>query len=315
MLISVLDAATLGDDIDLSPLAAVGKLTVYPTTVPAELTERLAACEVAVVNKIKIGREALAGAPALRLVCVTATGYDNIDLAACREHGVAVCNVVGYSTESVVAVTVATVLSLATHLLQYRASVADGTYTAGGVANRLTPVYHELAGKTWGVLGYGNIGRRVADVARSLGCRVLAYKRTPEAGVEVADLDRICRESDILTVHLPLSSETRGLLGERELALMKKGAILVNEARGAVTDEAAVAKALLSGRLGGLGADVYSVEPMPEDHPFYPIRDRENVCLTPHMAWGALEARARCIREIAANIAAFLAGERRCRVD
>ena len=193
--------------------------------------------------------------------------------------------------------------------------MASGAYTASGVANRLTPVYHELRGKTWGIVGYGNIGAQVAAVARAMGCHVIAFSRSEKQGVENVTLDELCRRADVISVHLPLSEHTRGIIGEREIALMKKSAVLINVARGAVTDEAALAAAIAEGRLGGLGVDVYSVEPFPEEHPFYAIRHLPNVCLTPHMAWGAKEARERCLAEVAENIAAFARGERRNRVD
>ena len=244
---------------------------------------------------------------------MAATCFDNIDLEACRRHGVAVANVRGYSSESVAQVTVGLVLSLIIHLPAYCKATADGAYTHGGNANLLTPTYHEIAGMTWGVVGAGKIGSRVADVARALGCRVLTNRRTPD-GVSV-DLQTLLRESDIVTVHTPLTPETRGLIGADELAMMKDGAVLVNMARGAVTDEAAVAEAVMAGKLGALGCDVYSVEPFPERHPYYAIRDRENVLLTPHMSWGAYEARARCLEEMILNMRAFFAGEARNRVD
>lgn len=315
--IVVLDAGTLGDDLSLLPLEAEGEVTVYRTSPPETVRERIAGADAVILNKVKIGEAQLpdegapAGAPGI--ICVAATGFDNIDLEACRRHGVAVANVRGYSSESVMQVTVGLVLSLITHLPTYCAATADGSYTRGGNANMLSPSYHEIAGLTWGIVGAGKIGSRVADVARALGCRVLTNRRHPD-GVSV-DLETLLRESDIVTIHTPLTAETRGLIGEREIAMMKDGVILVNMARGAVTDEAAVAEAVKSGKIGALGCDVYSVEPFPESHPFYAIRDRENVLLTPHMSWGAYEARARCLSEMILNMRAFFAGEERNRVD
>ena len=315
MKIVVLDAATLGADISLTPLSALGELTVYQGTKPEELAARIADCDVTVQNKVRLDRDAFAAAKNLKIVAELATGYDNIDLAAAREHGVAVCNVPGYSTPSVVQLTMAMALSLATHLPAYRAHVASGAYSAEGVANKLTPVYHELAGKTWGVVGYGDIGRRVGEVARALGCRLLVCRKTPSAEEYCVDIDTLCRESDIISLHTPLSDSTRGLINRERLAMMKDGVILINVARGAVTDESAVADALLSGKLGGLGVDVYSREPFSEDHPFYALKDEPRVCLTPHMAWGSFEARTRCLATVAENIRAFYAGEHRNRVD
>ncbi len=314
MKLAVLDAATLGADLDLSPLSEVGDCRVYARTAPAEVAARLADCEVAVVNKVRLNEATLATAASLRLICLAATGYDNVDLAYCRARGIAVCNVVGYSTASVTQVTVATVLSLLTHLPAYAEYVGSGRYSAAEAANCVTPPYHELAGKTWGIYGYGNIGRAVARVAEALGCRVL-YARGRGDDRKAVSLDTLCRESDILTLHTPLTEATRGALDRVRLSLMKEGALLVNAARGAVTDEAAVAEAVLSGKLGGFGCDVYSSEPFTEAHPFFALLGHPNVCLTPHMAWGSVEARARCLSEIVANIRAFEAGDRRCRVD
>ena len=312
--IVVLDAGTLGDDLSLSPLEALGEVTVYRTSPPDTVRERICGADAVILNKVKLGEAQLPDAPqAPGIVCVAATGFDNIDLAACRARGVAVANVRGYSSDSVAQVTVGLVLALVCHLPQYCAATADGSYTREGNANRLIPAYHEVAGMTWGVVGAGKIGSRVADVARALGCRVLTNRRHPD-GVSV-DLDTLLRESDIVTVHTPLTSETCGLIGADEIAKMKDGALLVNMARGAVTDEAAVADAIRAGKLGGLGCDVFSVEPFSEDHPYFTIRNLENVLLTPHMSWGAYEARARCLDEMILNMKAFFSGEIRNRVD
>jgi glycerate dehydrogenase len=206
-------------------------------------------------------------------------------------------------------------LSLATHLPAYRAHVASGDYSSGGIANKLTPVYHELSGKTWGVVGYGDIGRGVGEVAKSLGCRLLVCRKTPSAEEYCVDIDTLCRESDIISLHTPLSESTRGLISRERIAGMKDGVMLINVARGAVTDEAALAEALLSGKIGALGIDVYSREPFPSDHPFYAVKDDPRVCMTPHMAWGSFEARTRCLETVADNIRAFYAGKRQNRVD
>ena len=238
-----------------------------------------------------------------------------MDLAYCRKNGIAVCNVSGYSTDSVAQLTVAMVLSLANRLPAFQHFVNSGAYTQSGKPNHLSPAFCELRGKTWGIYGYGNIGSQVAAVAEALGCRVLVCKRSPVEGRTVTDLDTLCSQSDILTLHVPLTDETRGSINRERLALMKPTAILVNVARGAVTDEHAVAEAVLNGRLGGLGVDVYSTEPFPAEHPFTQLLGMDNVCLTPHMAWGAYEARVRCLKEVAENIRAFNRGERRSRVD
>lgn len=315
MHITFLDAETLGNDLSTEAFRAFGEVTVYPNTAPHEVAAHAEGAEVLVLNKVRINESTLFDTSTLRLICITATGFDNVDLDFCRGRGIAVCNVVGYSTQCVAQVTVAMALSLITHLPAYTACVAGGEYTASGVANRLTPTYHEIAGKTWGIVGFGNIGRQVGAVAKALGCRVLVNKRTPVDGWDCVDFDTVCRQSDILSIHTPLDDTTRGLLDERHIAMLKTDAIVINVARGAVTDERALANAILEGRIGGLGVDVYSVEPMSKEHPFQAIKERENVCLTPHMAWGAYETRMRLLDEVAENIRAYLCGERRNRVD
>ena len=308
MKIVMLDAGTLGADLDLSPVTSLGEVDVYPSSAPDVVVPRLAGADVAVLNKIKMTRAVLEALPDLKLICVTATGYDNIDLDCCRERGITLCNVPAYSTDSVAQVTVAMALSLATHLPAYRAHVHEGAYSASGVANHLTPVYHELSSMTWGVVGGGNIGGKVASIAAAIGCRVLVTRRRTDPVYQTVDIDTLVRESDIISLHLPLSEETRGMIDAARIVAMKKGAILINVARGAVTDEEALASAIENGHLGGLGIDVFTVEPFDKAHPFTRILERENVLLTPHMAWGSFEARTRCLATVAENITRFFAG-------
>jgi glycerate dehydrogenase len=207
------------------------------------------------------------------------------------------------------------VLDLINKTTEYRRSVSSGRYTECGVANILAPTYHEIDGKTWGIVGFGNIGRRVASVAEALGCRVLINKRTTVDDYECVDIDTICKECDIISLHTPLNDSTRGLISLERIKKMKDGVILVNVARGAVCDERAIANAVKNGKIGGFGCDVYSVEPFSREHPFYEIKAFDNVILTPHMAWGSLEARVRLCNEVKENIVAFLNGEIRNRVD
>lgn len=315
MKIVVLDAATLGSDICLEEWKQLGELTVYSTTPPELLAERLKDCEVAILNKSKIDSALLEKLPKLKLISITATGYDNVDINACRSRGIAVCNVKGYSTHSVAQVTLAIALSLITHLPDYAECVNSGAYTSAGIQNCLEPVFHEINGKTWGIAGLGGIGKQVARVAMAMGCDVLAYKQTPIDEFTCVDLKTLCQKSDILSLHLPLSEQTRGCIGENEIKLMKKDAILINMARGAIIDEAAVVKAIEENRLGGFGTDVFAPEPLTKDSPLQRILNRSNVIATPHMAWGAYESRMRCISEITENIKAFYRGDIKNRVD
>ena len=315
MNIVVLDAATLGQDLDLSLFAKYGELTIHQSTSPEEVSEHLKGADVAILNKVKLGAKQLENADSLKLVCISATGFDNVDLDYCRAHGIAVSNVVGYSTQSVAQVTLAMALSLMTHLPQYCEITRNGSYSANGIANCLTPVYHEIHGKTWGIIGFGNIGHQVGVVAKAMGCRVLVNKRTPVDGWDCVSLEQICREADIISVHTPLNDSTRNLIDDACIRTMKPTAIFINVARGAVADEAALAKAIEEERLGGIGIDVYATEPYPVDHSYSRIAHLPNVCLTPHMAWGGYETRVRLLKEMAQNIEAFQNGVRRNRVD
>lgn len=315
MKIVLLDRATLGEDTPINMLSDIGDVVSYDHSTPEEAIERSCNAEVIVINKFKIARDFIFRSKKLRLICIFATGYDNIDLSAAREMGVAVCNVPAYSTDSVTLFTISTVLALGSHLLEYNDFVRTGDYTRSGMANRLTPVYHDFRGKTWGIIGYGNIGKSVGRVAEALGAKVLVNKRTPIEGVNCVDIDTICRESDVITIHCPLNEESRNLINSDRLSLMKDGVILVNEARGAVLDEEAVTLAVENGKIGGFGCDVYSVEPFTEIHPYNRIKNLKNVILTPHAAWGSYEARERCIKVIIDNIKSFNEGKNLNRVD
>ena len=312
--LTVLDSATLGADIDLSMFERFGELRVFQNTAPEDFVNNVADSDVIILNKIKVGRHNLPACKNLKLICETATGYDNIDLEYCKENGIAVCNVVGYSTQNVAQLTLAMVMSLVCHLNEYNRLVTDGTYSRGKSANILTPVYHEIYGKTWGIVGYGNIGKQVARVAEALGCKVIVYKRTPTDEAECVDIDTLCKEADIISIHTPLNDGTRNLINRERIAMMKNDAILINVARGAVVDEAAIAEAILGKKIGGIGIDVYSVEPFADTHPYASIAGLDNVFLTPHMAWGSYEARVRCCNEVAKNIEAYLSGESRNRI-
>lgn len=315
MKIKVLDANTLGDDIDLSLITSMGDVTVYDKTAPEKVCEHIADAEILILNKVKLNKDNLWAAKNLKLICITATGFDNVDIDYCRAKGIAVCNVCGYSTDSVAQLTVSLVLSLVMHLQEYDRYVKDGSYTKSGVHNYLKPTFHEIKSMTWGIAGLGNIGKKVSDIAKAFGCRVICYKRTPSDYAECVDIDTLCRESDIITLHLPLTEQTKKIINKERLEIMKPNVLLVNMARGAVIDEQAVCDAIKNKKIGGFATDVYSVEPMTKESPFNEILEYKNTLFTPHMAWGAYESRIRCMEEIKKNIEAFLKGEIRNRVD
>ena len=314
MKISLLDIDTLGDDLDLSAVEGLGDVTIYPLTLQSNVKERITDADVLIINKVKLNSQNLPFAKNLKLICITATGFDNVDIEYCREHGIAVCNVAGYSTDSVVQLTMAMAFSLTTNLNAFDSYVKSGTYTESGIFNCLKPVFHEMSKMTWGVVGLGNIGGKVAKVAQAMGCKVLAYKKTPIDDFECVDIDTLCEQSDIISLHTPLNDGTYHLINKDRLSKMKKNAILINVARGAVVDEAAVSNAVINGKIAGLGVDVYSTEPMQKDSPYQQLLGRSNVIFTPHMAWGAYEARNRCIQEVAENIKSFMKNGRRSRI-
>lgn len=314
MKVVILDAGTLGADTSLSPITDSFETTVYSKTAPEEIPERIAGFDVIITNKLKLHAENLKNASA-KLICVTATGYDNIDISFCKANHIAVCNIVGYSTASVAQCAAAMVLNLAMHLPEYQNFVNTGSYQKSGAANHLIPTFHELEGKIWGIIGLGNIGKKVAAIAESFGCRVIAHKRTPDPNYTCVSLETLCKTADIITIHTPLTEDTRNLIGQIQIDQMKPNCILVNVARGAVCDEKALAEAVLNKKIAGIGIDVYSKEPFDNAHPFQKLLNLPNVCLTPHMAWGAFEARQRCVKEIAENIFAFQKGIIRNRVD
>lgn len=315
MNITLLDTDSIGTDLDFSPITLLGNAKIYGSTTPTQLEERLADTEVAVLNKVKMTAEVLKKAPMLKLICVAATGFDNIDLDYCRKNGIAVANVPGYSTHSVAAVTFTLALNLLTHFKEYSSFVCSGEYTDKGAPNKISPAFNDLFGKTWGIVGYGNIGKQVEQVALAFGCNVIYCKNSPDGSTRCVDVDTLCKQSDVISLHCPLNDGTRGLIDGRRISLMKDTVILVNTARGAVCDEYAVAQAVKDGKIAGFGCDVYSTEPFPVSHPLNEIKEYPNVCLTPHMAWASYEARVRVVREMSDNVKAFVCGERRNRVD
>ena len=204
--------------------------------------------------------------------------------------------------------------ALITHLHEYREFVHDGSYQNSVSANMLEPIYHEMSGMTWGIIGCGNIGKAVAKIADAFGCKVIVNKRTPTKELECVELDYLLKNSDIISIHCPLTDKTRGMIGKAELEMMKKNTVVINVARGAVWDENAVANAIIDGTIGGIGCDVFSYEPIDEKHPFVKILDRDNVLLTPHMAWGSFESRTRCFNTVLSNIEAFLNDKKHNRI-
>jgi len=308
-----LDLATTGpDDLDLDPLLRLPvSWDMHAVTRPEQLDERIDGREIVISNKCPLPGEVLARHPGIGHISAAATGYNHIDVAAARRLGITVSNVRDYATGSVVQHVYALILALTTRLLDYRAAVAAGAWQASPVFCLLDYPIEELSGKTLGIIGYGTLGRAVAAAAPALGLEVVVAQHLegPADAGRLA-LDDLLALADVVSLHLPLTVRTRHLIGARELALMKPGALLVNTARGGIVDEQALVNALRSQSIGGAGIDVLSCEPPVDDNPLL-AAELGNLIVTPHIAWASRKARQTLIEELGLNVAAYLCGETR----
>ena len=311
-----LDLASLAEqDLDLSGFDALfDDWQMYPRTLPAERLDRIGNADVVVTNKVVIDEAILTAAAQLKLVCLTATGYNNVAIDSARERGIVVSNAVGYATDSVAQHVFALILAHHTRLFEYNAAVRRGDWSRSSQFGLLDYPVRELRGMTLGIVGYGELGQGVRRLAEAFGMRVLVSQRPggSSAPGRVA-LEQVLRESDVLTLHVPLLESTHHLIDADALASMKPTALLINTARGAVVDNAALADALRRGQIGGAGIDVLDVEPPPLDHPLL-AEDVPNLIVTPHSAWAGRQARQNVVDETIANIKAFQNGSPRNRV-
>ena len=305
-------------DLDFTALESLGRLVSYPTSTPAETRERVATADIVLTNKVVLGSAEMDAAPRLKLIQVVATGVNNIDLEAARARRLAVCNVSGYSTEAVAQHVFASLLNLVTNV--HRFAAEPQRWAASPIFTRLDYPVSELAGKTLGIVGLGSIGRAVARIGAAFGMRVVAYARG--ASDSSGDIPRLAPEEffascDAITLHCPLTPETRHFINAATLAKMKPGAVLVNTGRGDLIHEADLVAALRSGSLRAAAVDVLTPEPPAPDHPFLAAvaAGLDNLFITPHSAWSAVEARQRLLDGIVANLVAFRGGERVNRVD
>jgi len=302
-------------DIDLSPILDTRlNWQIFSATCPDEVEGRLQNVQVVITNKVVLDKHILARTPDLRLICVAATGTNNVDLEAATGRGIGVCNVRDYASATVAEHVFALILMLAKNLRAYQQAVHSGAWQRSRHFCVLGEPITELRGKTLGIVGYGSIGRSVAAIAKAFGMNVLVAAR-PGGGTtpgRIALSDLLARV-DILTLHCPLTENTRGLIGKGELNRMRKDAVLINTARGGIVDEAALVECLREGRLGGAGVDVVAVEPPPDDNPLVTF-DSPRLIVTPHIAWASLEARQRLVNELALNVVSFLQGEARNRI-
>lgn len=314
MKIVVLDMFTLTNgDIDWDAFRALGEVTIYENTSPDQRAERIGNAEIALSNRTPIDRATMERCPNLRYIGMFATGVNLIDTEAAKERGIAVTNVPGYSTAAVTQLTLAFILEFCCRVGSFDAGIKAGRWTLEKGSCFWDHPLIELDGLTLGLVGFGNIGSSVANVATALGMKVLAHRRRADApptnpGVKYAPLDEVLSGSDILSLHAPLTPETKGIINKDSIAKMKDGAIVVNTARGALIEEADVAAALKSGKLRGYGADVFSAEPLPAGNPLYAA---PNCLLTPHVGWAPFATRVRLFDEVAKNLKAFLDGKPR----
>ncbi len=309
MKIVFLDVKTIGEDIDLSGFERLGEVVKYGFSSPEEARVRTRDADVIILNKVVINEQSIGEAEHLKLVCVTATGTNNLDKEYLEKRGIEWRNVAGYSTETVAQHTFALLFFLLEKLAYYDEYVKSERYIGDTVFTHFQNVFHELSGKTWGIIGLGAIGRRVADIAKLFGCRVIYYStsgKNTQAGYERADFDTLLKESDIVSVHAPLTVETEGLMNKAAFDRMKESAIFLNLGRGPIVVEEDLAEALESGSIAAAGLDVLKVEPMSETNPLRRIKDSDRLIITPHIAWASIEARTRLMKIIEGQVRDFL---------
>ena len=310
-----LERNTAGTDISVDCWKELGNVTIYGNTVTEEeIRERVKDADIIIINKSPMNERTLQDAPNVKLICELATGYDNCDLAYCNSRGIKVANVRDYSTDMVAQHTFTLALALSQKLMHYDTFVKSGEYSAGSNFSSFFPAFHELAGKTWGIIGMGNIGRKVAKIATAFGCNVMFHSITGTSNCTEypqVDFDALLAESDVVSLHCPLSDLSRNLIDKEALRKMKKTAILINVARGPVVNNSDLYEALISGEIQAAGLDVLEKEPLELSNPLSKLKDSNKLIITPHLAWASVEARIRCVQGVYENIKAFLNGEER----
>lgn len=313
MKIVILERNSVGLDIDVERFREFGEVEIYPNTVTTEeIAERIKDADIVVSNKAPMNEESLKDAAKVKLICEFATGYDNIDIGYCKRRGILVCNVRNYSTAMVAQHSFAMALFLIENLHYYDNYVKSGAYGNQSRFSNFDEPFWELEGKTWGIVGMGNIGRKVAGIAESFGCKVIFYSASGNSTCteyERVDFDTLLKEADILSLHCPLSDRTRNLIDLAAMKKMKKSAVLINVARGPVVNGADLYTALTEGEIAAAGLDVLEKEPIAADNPLGRFTDSNRLIITPHMAWASVEARERCVDGVYQNIKNFLAGD------
>ena len=307
MKIVVLDAKTLGKS-DLSALERFGEVAIYPTTKPEETLDRIQEADIVVTNKVVIDEPLMQKAKNLKLICVAATGMNNIDLEAAKRLGIAVKNVAGYSTTSVVQHTFAMAFYLIEQLRYYDEYVKSGKWSDSGLFTCIDREFFEIAGKRWGIIGLGTIGKEVAKVARAFGCEVVYYSTSGQntnCDYMRVTLEELLQTSQIISIHAPLNDKTKNLISKEELDLLQPRCVLLNLGRGGIIDEEALAKAIDEKEIF-VGLDVTAKEPLPKDSPLLQVKNKDRLLITPHIAWTSIEAREKLVEGIVKNIEEFL---------
>ena len=315
--IVVLDAITLGN-VDFDKLKEFGEVILYDKTKVEDVEERIKDASIILTNKVVLNKDNLKDAEKLEIICETATGFNNIDVEYAKSKNIAVTNVAGYSTPTVAQHTFATLLHLYDKIGYYDEFVKSGEYSKSGMFTNLDRPFNDIEGKTWGIIGLGNIGKRVAKIAEAFGAKVVYYSTSGKNNnleYKRVELDELLSESDIISIHSPLNKNTEGLFNYDNLKKMKKTSVLINMGRGPIVVEEDLAKAIDENIISGAALDVFSVEPMPENSPLLKIKNKEKIVMTPHIAWASIEARERLFNDLIENIKAFYKGESRNRVE
>ena len=315
--IVILDVKTLGD-LNFECLEKYGNVTYYQVSNDEDFTDKIKDAHIILTNKIELNEKNLPFAKNLELICVTATGFNNIDLKYARENNIAVTNVAGYSTNTVAQHTLATVLALFDNILYYDDYVKSGTYANSGIFTDVSKTFYELEGKTWGIIGFGAIGKRVAKIVEAFGANVVYYStsgKNSNSEYKRVEFDELLKNSDVISIHAPLNENTKGLINYEALSKMKNTAILANMGRGPIVVESDLAKALNENLIAGASLDVFEFEPIKEDNPLMKIEDKNKLICSPHIGWASLEARNRLLSQIDKNIEAFYKGEQRNRLE
>ena len=314
MNIVILERQSIGEDIDVTIYEELGNVTYYDNSLAEDIPERVTDADVIIVNKGPMNENTLKDAPNVKLICTFATGYDSVDTEYCKSRGISVANVVDYSTAAVAQHTFALALYLLERLPHYDHYVKSGAYGAQKRFSNFDEPFVELEGKTWGIIGLGNIGRKVARIAEGFGCKVIYYSVTSKnscTDYEKVELDDLLSRSDFVSIHCPLSDLTRNLIDYEAMKKMKKSAILINVARGPVVNNKDLYKALEEGEIYAAGLDVLEEEPIRPENPLSKIMDSKKLIITPHLAWASIEARTRLAGEVYKNIVAYFNGEKR----